>query len=231
MTRALLLLVAACGRVGFDAAALARDASPADGTPNDAAGLQPTHRYPLNGNFADDFGGPALMPLAGGGTLGASGYAFLKGNGLALANAVPASVYTIDIELSFDDLPAGAWRKIVDFKNLVTDEGLYTFGNAFQFVIVSGSGFATSPAILAPAVQFEATLTRDASGMVVGYVDRVSQISFADTNSVATFMAPTNVANFVIDDTATGGSEATSGVVREIRIWDVALTPAQIAQL
>jgi hypothetical protein len=67
--------------------------------------------------------------------------------------------------------------------------------------------------------------------MVVGYIDRVSQISFADTSFVATFMAPTNVANFVIDDTPTGGNEATSGVVREIRIWDVALAAAEIAQL
>jgi hypothetical protein len=43
---------------------------------------------------------------------------------------------------------------------------------------------------------------------------------------VAKFTRAGQVANFGVDDNATGQTEASGGVIREIAIWNVALTAA-----
>jgi len=40
------------------------------------------HNYDLNGSYADSLGGPSLVPVPNGGTLGATGYTFGPGQGL-----------------------------------------------------------------------------------------------------------------------------------------------------
>ena len=89
------------------------------------------------------------------------------------------------------------------------------------------------------------TLTRDASNLVVAYIAGAPVMAARASNAAAptstpatsfVFTDPTRVAaltgttvNFFIDDAATGGGEAAVGIVRRIRIYDVALTAAQVA--
>ncbi len=241
----LVLGVAGCGRIGFDHAALTSvDASPetdALGGLDAVSGLTPLHQYSLNNTFADDEGGPLLA--GSGGTFVAGGYQFGANQGLTGVGIVPQNVYTIDLEFAFADL--GGWRKIIDYEGLTLDSGFYTYDGALQYVIVPGSDFLTTiPTFVVNAVT-RVTLTRDASNLVVAYITaspvmaaRASNAAPPASTPATSFMFtdPTRVAaltgttvSFFIDDAATGGGEAAAGIVRRIRIYDIALTAAQVA--
>lgn len=181
-----------------------------------------THQYRLDGSYADDMGGPALTPL--GGTLDATGYTFGANQGLTVSGAVQASVYTIDLVFSFDDV--NGYRRLIDFMDQTSDTGLYVLSgdlNFFNEVTGSGAPFvAQQPSRL--------TVTRDADGVFVGYVNGVQHIAFADFNPLAVFSGPGQVATFFRDDLAVGG-EASPGFVDYIRIYDSALSAAEVANL
>ena len=135
------------------------------------------------------------------------------------------------IELSFNFSNVGGDRRILDFKNLSTDTGLYTDNSALMFFI---SNFPNSQVIIGPSGAFvpgqdvQLVFTRDAiSGTVVGYINGAQQISFTDASGLAIFSATDNIIQFFIDDTF----EASAGVVDRIRIYDGALTGAQVTDL
>jgi hypothetical protein len=184
----------------------------------------PSHHYALD-TLNDDLGGPALTSL--GGSLSDGGYRFGPNQGLRLTNVVQPDVYTIDVTFSFDQL--GSWRKIIDFKNLGSDNGLYTFDNALQFVVTAGVHFETSPPIFSVDTMTRVTLTRDDAGVVNGYVNGAPEISFVDFDGGAAFSTP--VANFFVDDPLTAGGESSGGLVRELRLYDRALSASEVLTL
>jgi Concanavalin A-like lectin/glucanases superfamily len=183
-----------------------------------------THIYDLNGTLTDSLGGPSLVPA--GGTLTATGYAFGANQGLGLAGGLlDGGSYSIELIFNFSNLNGD--RRILDFKS--TDTGLYTDFSALMFFI---SNVPNSQAIIGPSGAFvpgqdvHLVLTRDAiSGTVVGYINGVQQISFTDAGGNAVFND--NLIHFFIDDTV----EASAGVVDRIRIYDGALTGAQVTDL
>jgi len=212
MRRALALVVmvvvGGCGRLDFDPTSRTSDGG-IDAAPTDTpGGANPLHRYRLAGDYTDDFGGPDLVPL--GGTVATNGYTFAQNQGLRLTGGMPPTVYTVLFDFDFE-----------------TDEGFYTYGLALQFVIVQSQTFATSADLFTPNVLRKVAITRDPAKIVQGYVDGNPQISFTDDADVAALAG--TIANFFIDDTATGMGEASAGLVRSITIWDRALTPAEIA--
>jgi hypothetical protein len=216
-----------CGRLGFGQEPAPVDAASDVATP-DAAGPSPIHRYRLDGTYGDDDGGPALVPQ--GGSFDAGGYRFGMNQGLGLSGAMPVAIYTVDIKLALD-LMAG-WRKILDFKSLTDDSGLYVHDATFAFVEDAGNQvFVSSPPLLTAGTPFEVTLTRDSDGTVIGYLNRSMQFSIVDRLGAGTFSDPNAFADFGVDDMSTGQQEASSGEIREIRVWDVALSPDQIRPL
>lgn len=185
----------------------------------------PTHLYLLN-DASDSLGGPALTGL--GGTFGASaygqtGYSFGANQGLSVSGAVGAAVYTVDFAVELDDV--NGYKRLVDFQNLSSDSGLYNLNSTLDFfpVVNSAAAFTAGQ----PA---RVTITRDAAGEFIGYVNGVEQIRFADTGNLATFSGPSQIAYFFRDDNAVT-NEAGSGFVDYIRIYDVALSAAEVAAL
>lgn len=185
------------------------------------------HDYQFQNSLADSLGGPSLTSL--GGTVGAGEYAFGAQQGLSLSGALTASQignYSIYMDFEFNDL--SGYKKIVDFKNLASDNGLYNLSSDLNYYNFS---FGADGAFTAGSFA-QVVLTRDsASGLVTGYVNGLEQIQFTDTTSDAVFNAANNVINFFQDDNVTGGRESTSGAVSEIRIYDGALTASQVAAL
>ncbi len=182
----------------------------------------PTHHYRLDGSYADDLGGPSLTPL--GGTLGSTGYAFGADQGLTVDGVVNEAVYTIDLAFSFDEL--SGYRRIIDFQNQASDTGLYVYSGDLNFYNeVTGSG---TP--FAALEMTRVTVTRDATGLFVGYVNGVQQVAFIDAAALATFSGPTQMASFFRDDLAVPG-EASAGFVDDIRIYGSALSAAEVAAL
>ncbi len=170
---------------------------------------QTGHVYDLNGSYADASGGPSLT--GDGGTLGATGYTFGPNQGLTVLNAVSSSVYHIDLTFQFTDV--GGYRKLIDFSDKNSDNGLYIYnGNLNFYPTITGA---------APVAVNQLTnvvLDRDAAGTVTGFVNGVQQFSFADTSNLGVFNAPGNVIHFFEDDNATGQREASGGFVDRITI-------------
>ena len=220
------VLAAGCGRLGFGQEPAPVDA--ASDVATNAVGPPPIHRYRLDGTYGDDLGGPALVPQ--GGSFDVGGYRFGMNQGLGLSSAMPVAIYTVDIKLALDMMTG--WRKVLDFKSLKDDSGLYVHDSQYAFVEDAGNQvFVSSPPLLTAATPFEVTLTRAGNGVVVGYLNGSMQFSIADSLGAGTFSDQNAFADFGVDDMPTSQQEASSGEIREIRIWDVALSPDQIRQL
>src|SRR6476659_3669377 len=87
------------------------------------------HDYELNGSYADEFGGPAVVPA--GGTLNATNYSFGANEGLSLSNAIDSSNYSIELDFQFST--TSGYRKIIDFNDRADDEGLYNYNTDLNF--------------------------------------------------------------------------------------------------
>ena len=191
-----------------------------------AQAATPTHLYTLD-DATDSLGGASLSGL--GGSFGTSaygqvGYGFGANQGLSLAGAVNEAVYTIDFSFALDEV--SGYRRLLEFKNLGSDNGVYVHDahtNFFPHGLPNGDGLALAAGQLA-----RFTITRNASGLVKTYLNGAADISFADSGSQwATFSGPSQVAYFFQDDLL----EASSGFVDTIRIYDVALSAGQVAAI
>jgi len=184
-----------------------------------------THDYDLTNSLNDLIGSTPLV--SDGGTISAAGYTFGADQGLNVSSVLSnVGDYSIVMDFSFDTL--SGYRKILDFKNQASDDGLYNLNtdlNYFNFSFGPNGAFtAGTPA--------QVVLTRDlATGLVVGYVNGTPQISFTDSTNDATFTGPSGIIRFFEDDNVTGGREASSGVATHISIYDGALTAAEVAAL
>ncbi len=172
------------------------------------------------------------MPLGGTHSVGL-GYEFEVNQGLKLVG-MPEGAYTVDIRFVFYDISTCSEKycKILDFNDLSLDEGLYTYDTKLRFVTLPGDAplFVESPEVFRSGVETTVTLTRDAGGTTVVYVNRSPQLSFIDTGGKALF-SPGRVAHFAVDDRYTSQREASNGSILELIIWDVVLTDTEIAEL
>lgn len=152
-------------------------------------------------------------------------YNFGKQQGLSLdATGLISDNYTIAALFSFDDI--SYYRKILDFKNLTSDTGLYTIGGQLNFYNEASGGPTVGPGTF-----FEVVLTRDSSNaLMTAYFDGTPVFSFSDSSSLGVISAA-NLLNIFQDDAATGGNESSSGSVAGLRIFDNVLTDAEVAAL
>src|SRR5581483_4712292 len=167
--------------------------------------------------------GPPLVP--NGGSLGPAGSAFGAGQGPSLSGAIAPATYSIEMLFSIDS--TSGYRKLLDFKNRSSDDGLYNLDTALNFYPVT-----TGPSgALAAGRMHHLVVTRDgATDRFVGYVDGVRQIDFTDSANRAVFDGPGNIIHLLRDDTVTAGENPT-GFLDRVRIYDVVLTPEQVADL
>ena len=181
------------------------------------ASLAPVHVYELDGSLADTMGGPDLVALSG--TLTPDGYDFGPNEGLNLSSAsIDPDEYTIEIDFSFDDL--SGFQKVLDFKDLVADAGLYTQNDTLRFYsphFISGN-------ILSVDTLHHLVLSRDgATEEVRASIDGTEVFRFVDTGDAAVFSATDQIIHFFQDDNKTSQNEVASGFVDRIRLFDAAL--------
>jgi len=211
------------------------DNRPVDASPEGEADAdsrpKPLHRYRLSGSYSDEFGGPALTPH--GGAFDRNGYRFKANEGLSLSGVMPVSVYTIDVVVATDDLTQ--WRKLIDFKALAIEPGVYVNDAKFSFVERAESAgtpiIAQSLPVLRAREFTQLTIVRAANAKITGYIGRVPAFSIVDSFEAGTFTAAGSVVYFAMDDAQTNRVEASSGNIRDIRIWNIALTDAEVGAL
>ena len=132
------------------------------------------------------------------------------------------------MDFSFQGL--SGYRKIVDYKNLASDNGVYNLNtdlNYFNFSFSFGPAGAFTADTAARVI-----VTRDlTTGVVAGYVNGVSQFAFTDSTSVATFTGTNGIIWFFEDDNVTGEHESSAGLATRISIYNGALTSTEVAAL
>lgn len=147
------------------------------------------------------------------------------------------SAYSIVFYARIDALSTGL-SKLIDFKNLSSDAGLYTaltFPTFYNAVTPEDASLTAYPTTFA-----QLALTRSAAGTVTTYLNGTSLFNFPDTNSLAVIDDP-NSANeylhFFFDDpnstivNAGATIENPSGAIARLRLYDGDLSAAEVAAL
>ena len=153
-----------------------------------------TFTYELNGSLAESNGGPSLVSY--GGTLGSTGYTFGVNQGLSLSDTGISNAYSIDIRFYFDDINASpdGYQRILEFKNLASDTGLYERGGTLLFFVRGNpTGAQSDVPNFASGVPADLLLTRSAAGLLSAYVDGTLAFTFSDPTGLATFSGPDNI--------------------------------------
>jgi hypothetical protein len=181
---------------------------PLAAAPAQAAKQRLVHDYQFKRNLNDSRRGAALVSL--GGTVGNRIYTFDAGQGLQLDATGVTDHYAIEIRFRLDLVDD--YRKVLDFKNLGSDNGLYVFNGALNFY-----DFVTDGSIAAGQL-VTVLLERDGTtGLVRGFINNRQVWEFTDTGGDAIFDA--QKAFFFVDEPVTT-TEHSAGAVTRIRIWD-----------
>lgn len=150
---------------------------------------------------------------------------FPQGDGLTLTPTTDVlsnhGVYTIALLFRFDS--DTGFRRIIDFKNNTEDDGLYYNNGDLGFFPYTESTIKVAANTYALIV-----LTRDASGILKGYVNGVLAFAADDSTNQYGVIDSNNKLIFFKDD---GMSEESGGAVSRIRIWNGALSGDRISAL
>jgi hypothetical protein len=174
--------------------------------------------FRLDGSTMNLAGGPLTLTTQG--SLGATGITFAANQGTLISGFTSPSDYSFEFAFSLADL--GGYRKLADFFNLTSDAGLYNLNTGLALY----PGYPGPIGAFAPNQPSTVVFTRAANGDFSGYVNGVAQIA----GTSASLTGITDNLYLFRDDGAVGG-EASAGFVDYIRIYDTALTPAQVAGL
>lgn len=199
------------------------------GSPALDAGFAPAHIYELQNSLVDLRGGPTLVDY--GGTFTAGGYQFGPNQGFDLvAPNIPAGDYSIEIEFTLD-APNGASvkQKIIDFSNLGTDSGL---------VVNDGMIYHSVGVVPLDDISFSYDQPHHlvfarfgTSDQLVAYLDGfLIWASLSGTNQ-AVLDTNNPILRFFQDDTTTNQTEAGSGLVTSLRVYDRFLGQEEVTRI
>lgn len=149
---------------------------------------------------------------------------FDEGFGLDLrnsSNVIPNDEYTIVILMRFDDV--SAYRRVINFQRNASDNGLYIY-NGFLHFYPSAEG---STSQVGGGEWFQVVLSRSSAGVIKGYINGQKVIEFDDINTDGV-VDDGDILRFFRDNT---NDEEGSGAVARIRLYDGALSDAEVAGL
>jgi hypothetical protein len=150
-----------------------------------------------------------------------------EGTGLRLDAAHLAvgpdkGTYTFVMLLRLDAVDG--YRKLIHFKGINNDDGVYVDdGTLYPYDL------AYSDAVVEPLTWYQIVVTRDSTDMVRVYVDGTRVLRVADPAG-SQVLGPDDVLRFLRDDEGTM-TEESGGMIARLRIYNDALTAAQVGHL
>ena len=152
--------------------------------------------------------GPDLEPLGGQVLNGL--YQFASGQGLHAPDLGVTDHYSIELIVRY--LGGANYQKIIDFRNLQRDIGLYYYQGHLDFYQMASGGAPQ------PGIDHRIRLERNrATRIVRGFQDGRLIFSFIDLDDEAVF--ENGAATFFVDDKATNGSEQGPGALTSLLVW------------
>lgn len=140
---------------------------------------------------------------------------------LDVSNLITNNEYSIAIV--FKILSTQRYVKFLDFKNLLSDNGLYSYvGKLIFFPDVEGINVDIE------ADQYlQLIFTRDANGLTRGYVNKQLQFEFTDSGQDA-LLSSENLLHILIDDTTTASIENSDATIARLSVFNQALDAVDI---
>ena len=157
---------------------------------------------------------------------------FPADNGLSLntQGVVPQDRFTVIMQFRLEQVGGGStgYRSLLVFDSdpPTRDSGLYVHQGSLNFYddLASPSGHQETGQSVAAGQYIEVALTRNAPGLVVVYANGAPRISYDDSpNGAAVLLS--NAIEFFKEN----GDEESAGAVARIRIYDDALSPAEVS--
>lgn len=196
---------------------------------------QVAYKYYLQGNMDEATAGPALIPTCADTfitdtfpaySLIRPVYRFSSNCGLnfddAATNALAIGDYTIEMYVSLDSTLS--YRKLIDYKNLNDDGGLYINDSSLDFYNIIN----TNNHLYIPGQYMFTTISRNnATQKVRLYANGNIVDSFADTNGDAIYNAY-KLLRFFQNDTLNVFTEASAGKVAYLAIYNYVRDPLLI---
>lgn len=139
---------------------------------------------------------------------------FPRLNGLQLqptTGIVSNEAYTIDMLFKFAEVTG--YRRVLDFKNGTSDNGIYVLNGKIRF---HGGGGTTGSTNIAANTYNQLTVSRTVSGVVTLYINGLQELTFNDTTSEGV-INPSNALRFFKDD---GTGESSGGSVARIQLYN-----------
>ena len=150
---------------------------------------------------------------------------FADGAGLRLnrsPSVVPRGRYTIAMEGRFDDV--SGYVRLVNFQGDAADTGFYIYAGGLSLYSNGPVGIAT----IDPDEWVTIVATRTGGGRFRAYIDGQMILDVDDASSTFGVVSAENVLRFFRDNP---NREESSGAVDRIRLWDSALTTAQVVAI
>jgi hypothetical protein len=212
------------------------------------ADAKPTADYQFNGNFKSSVGSaPKLKEVGPSGAFGKERihghkqgvWKWQEGTGLKLEHADNflahhGGTYTIVLLVNLDN--TDGYRKLIDFKDLHKDAGLYVQDD---YLYVYDLEESSIPYVTASS-WFQITMTRDKHGKVKAYAAQVcppmdiclvgEQLVSVDDPDKDEALGSTRVLHFLMNDRTQSGEE-TGGIIGRLRLYDSALSRKKVLNL
>ena len=194
----------------------------------DAAALpNAAHGYNFTGSYADQLGGPAIIP--DGGSISGSFYNFAPAQGLTLNNGVNPGNYSIEMKFKLNTITSARndWVKLLDWLGGVNEYGLYCRAGAVHFY---GYNAQSTSQVIFPGQLVDLLVTRNGTTKELRvYVNGVIQFSLSDSSDLG--LASSNSVRFLLDDVRSLGQESAGGSLDYIRTFNVVLTAQDAVDL
>ncbi len=197
------------------------------------------HRYDFNNSFADNFAGPALIPVhTDTSTFDSRNWSWTSfsapGGGLLLNTSMPnQNSYSLRIVFKYNSINT-IWTKIISFAGyndanhyFSSDNGLYfNHGNLYLYPYLNNTSY-----LFQTNTWYDLLLTRDALDMVNVYLNPVGQtrqlvLQYPDIyhSYIPSYYQGNYHWGLFYDDTTTTAEWTVGGSVALIELYDDALT-------
>lgn len=141
--------------------------------------------------------------------------------------------YSVGVRFRFAEV-GPSWRKVIDYKNRVDDTGFYLYGGQVQFYPEDEGGptYSANEVLDLIAVRQGSAGSDDGTFVVYaigadGTVSKTLEVP-TDADSIPVVVDGGSRLGFFHDDTATSSEATTAGRVYSVKVWDRALTAAEL---